>query len=90
MEPRLLWKSAPWEKICVKIIKEISKGKISAPALDLDLFLGQIQQVVSEAVNELVLVAKPCLYAKRWWTEDLTELRKNFIATRNIVRRYRR
>ena len=35
-------------------------------------------------------MAKPCLYAKRWWTEDLAELRKNFTAIKNIVRRYRR
>ena len=85
-----MWKSAPWEKIRVKITEEISKGKISAPPSDLDLFLGQIQQVVLEVVNKLVLVTKPYPGTKRWWIEDLTELRKNFTNAGNIARGYRR
>ena len=35
-------------------------------------------------------MAKPYPYTKRWWIEDLAELKKNFTATRNITRRYRR
>ena len=54
----------------------------------MDLFLSQIQQVVLGVVNEFVSVAKPCPYAKRWWTEDLTEFRRNYTAARNTARCY--
>ena len=35
-------------------------------------------------------MAKPCPYAKRWWSTDLSELRKEYTRARNVARRQRR
>jgi hypothetical protein len=46
--------------------------------------------VVLEAVNELTPKAKPSPYAKRWWTQDLTKLRRVYTYWRNRARAQRR
>ena len=40
---------------------------------------------VLEAVHALTPKAKPSLYAKRWWTTDLTQLRRIYIYWRNCT-----
>jgi hypothetical protein len=47
-------------------------------------------QVVQEAVNTLTPKAKPSLYAKRWWTQDITKLRQVYTYWRNRARVRRR
>jgi hypothetical protein len=46
--------------------------------------------VVQEAVGALTPKAKPSPYAKRWWTKDLTHLRRTYTHWRNKARIYRR
>ncbi|KAF4547145.1 Hypothetical protein D9617_57g029030 [Elsinoe fawcettii] len=47
-------------------------------------------QVVTDAVSTLTPRAEPSLYAKRWWTKDLTELRHVYTYWRNRERAQRR
>ena len=46
--------------------------------------------IVTEAMDKHVPKAKPSPYAKRWWTEDLSVLRKSYTRLRNQIRRRRR
>jgi hypothetical protein len=46
--------------------------------------------VVLEAVHALTPTAKPSPHAKRWWTTDLTQLRRVYTYWRNQARTQRR
>lgn len=46
--------------------------------------------VVLKAVHTLTLKAKPSLRRKRWWTADLTQLRRIYTYWRNQARSERR
>ncbi|KAJ0129750.1 RNA-directed DNA polymerase from mobile element jockey [Fusarium oxysporum f. sp. albedinis] len=48
------------------------------------------KKLVLEAIHELVPRAKPSPYAKRWWTADLTKLRRTYTFWRNLARARRR
>lgn len=86
--PRLLFKEAPWTKICEYLQKKLHQ--ISATPEDLDLYSTQIIDLLTKVIERLVLVAKPLVYTKRWWTEDLSGLRKTYARLRNLLRRKRR
>ncbi|KJZ72791.1 hypothetical protein HIM_07735 [Hirsutella minnesotensis 3608] len=47
-------------------------------------------QVVLGAIHELTPRARPSPYAKRWWTKDLTQLRRTYTFWRNQARTQRR
>ena len=47
-------------------------------------------EAVTEAVFELTPKAKPSPYAKRWWTTDLTQLRRSYTYWQNQARSQRR
>nr|OQO21204.1 hypothetical protein B0A51_14689 [Rachicladosporium sp. CCFEE 5018] len=47
-------------------------------------------KAVGDAVEELVPKAKPSPYAKRWWTKNLTHLRRSYTYCRNQARSRRR
>jgi hypothetical protein len=86
-QERLLLKNAPWKEINVRIAK----------ALDTIPPEGTVQQktdtlmsVVLEAVHALTPKARPSPYAKRWWTTDLTQLRRIYTYWRNRARSERR
>jgi hypothetical protein len=86
-QDRLLLKNAPWKDINARI----------ASALEITPGEGTVQQktdrlmlVVSEAVHALTPKAKPSPYAKRWWTTDLTQLRRIYTYWRNRARAERR
>lgn len=50
------------------------------------IFIDKINRVLEESV----LRAKESLYAKRWWTRDLSELRKECTRRRNRTTTLRR
>lgn len=50
----------------------------------------RLMEVVLDAIHELVPRAKPSPYAKRWWTADLTKLRRTYTFWRNLARARRR
>lgn len=61
--PRLLFKEAPWRKICEYFEKELYR--ISATPEDLDLYSTQIVDLLTNTVHKLIPVAKPSIYTKR-------------------------
>jgi hypothetical protein len=72
-EQRLLFKNAPGTAIRARITS----------ALDLAPTGGGVQQqtdrlmtAVNQAIHALTPKARPSPYAKRWWTTDLTQLRR--------------
>ncbi len=86
-QDRLLLKNAPWKEINARI----------ARALDATPSEGTVQQktdrlmsVVLEAVHALTPKARPSPHAKRWWTTDLTQLRRIYTYWRNRARTERR
>ncbi|KAF5227806.1 hypothetical protein FANTH_14671, partial [Fusarium anthophilum] len=50
----------------------------------------RLMDVVLDAIHDLVPRAKPSMYAKRWWTTDLTKLRRTYTFWRNLARARRR
>ncbi|KZL68744.1 reverse transcriptase, partial [Colletotrichum incanum] len=84
---RLLFKNAPWKEINARIER----------ALETTPGEGTVQQktdrlmaVVTEAIHALTPKAKPSPYSKRWWTTDLTQLRRIYTYWRNRARAERR
>lgn len=87
VEGRLLFKNAPWKDIRARIDSSLR----SAP------FGGSVQQqtdrlmtAVLEAVHAFTPKAKPSPYATRWWTTDLTQLRRVYTYWRSRARTERR
>lgn len=83
---RYLFSSAPWDKIRDKVRMEPTpNGAISADPSDLNQFTNQLIETVSKAIDIHVPKAKPSPYAKRWWTDELSALRKHCTVKRNGV-----
>ena len=60
------------------------------PGEDVNELLTQIMEAVLPAVNKHVPKAKPSPYAKRWWTKDLSQMRRDYSHYRNRARAARR
>jgi hypothetical protein len=86
-DSRLLFKNAPWNAI-----RERVKDKLTPLPWDDDVQTqtDRLMEVVLDAIHELVPRAKPSPYAKRWWTADLTKLRRTYTFWRNLARARRR
>ncbi|KDN69578.1 hypothetical protein CSUB01_12592, partial [Colletotrichum sublineola] len=86
-KPRLLFKNAPWKAINARIevaLQRVPTGGTVQQQTD------RLMSIVTEAVEALTPTAKPSRYAKRWWTEDLTQLRRIHTFWRNRARAERR
>ena len=70
----LLFYNAPWARICKQI--GFNTFRINASPDKVDDYTYQIISVVTEAIDMYVLETKACPYTKRWYTEDLSILRK--------------
>ncbi|KAK8000511.1 reverse transcriptase [Apiospora arundinis] len=79
-QERLLFKNAP---IAAALATTPTGGTVQQQT---DRLMG----VVLEAVHALTPKAKPSPYAKRWWTTDLTQLRRIYTYWRNRTRTERR
>jgi hypothetical protein len=88
-----LYKNADWERTKRRILDKIGDGSVLSRIVEPDLldfvassFTDQIEAVLEEEVPR----AKASLYAKRWWTEELSMLRDNLTLKRNRVISMRR
>jgi exonuclease III/ribonuclease HI len=86
-QDRLLLKNAPWKKINTRITTELD---LAPPGGSVQEQTDRLMSVVLEAVNALTPKARPSPYAKRWWTTDLTQLRRIYTYWRNRARAERR
>ena len=87
LEPRRLWKNAPWRQIRERVeagLHETPGGGNTQEQAN------RLMAVVQGAVMSLTPIAKPPPYAKRWWTRELTQLRRGYTRLRNQARAGRR
>jgi exonuclease III len=85
-QERLLLKNAPWKEINARIASSIGSPLAGTVQQKTD----RLMAAVSGAVHTLTPKAKPSPYAKRWWTSDLTQLRRIYTYWRNRARAERR
>lgn len=86
-QERLLLKNAPWKEIRARIANTLSATPMEGTVQQRT---DRLMSAVSEAVHSLTPKAQPSLYAKRWWTTDLAELRRIYTHWRNHTRTERR
>lgn len=86
-QERLLLKNAPWKEIRARIAAALDKTPDSRTVQQ---NTDRLMTAVLEAVHNLTPRAKPSPYAKRWWTSDLTQLRRIYTTWRNRARAERR
>lgn len=86
-QERLLLKNAPWKEINARIAKTLN-ARPSGGAVQTKT--DTLMSLVLEAVHALTPKATPSPYAKRWWTTDLTQLRRIYTCWRNRARSERR
>jgi ribonuclease HI len=86
-QERLLLKNAPWKEIRARIARTLDT---TPPGDTVQQKTDRLMAVVSEAVQALTPRARPSPYAKRWWTNDLTQLRQIYTYWRNRARSERR
>jgi exonuclease III len=84
---RLLFKNAPWKAIRERIAVALQGIPMSTGT---QAQTDQLMTIVLEAVYTLTPIAKPSPYAKRWWTTNLTNLRRAYTYQRNQARANRR
>ncbi|KAJ6436835.1 reverse transcriptase [Purpureocillium lavendulum] len=85
--PRLLFKNAPWNLIRARVEEGL---RALLRAADVQAQADQLMGVVLEAIYDLTPRAQPSPYSKRWWSGDLTRLRRAFTFWRNQARTQRR
>lgn len=86
-EQRLLFKNAPWTAIKTRISTTLRSHPVGG---SVQQQTDRLMTAVLEAVHALTPKAKPSKYAKRWWTMDLTQLRRIYTHWRNRARAHRR
>ncbi|KAK4058955.1 hypothetical protein Purlil1_14415 [Purpureocillium lilacinum] len=87
MPERLLLKNAPWNDINKRVAAALGKDPIEGTVQHQT---DRLMSVVLEAMHALTPKAKSCPHAKRWWTQDLTQLRQIHTYWRNRARASRR
>jgi len=88
--PRKLWKKTRWDLIKEGVTEELEIRPQPENPRDVDNYCQYITECIGPAIEKHVPVAKPSSYMKRWWTENLTELRKHYTYWRNKARASRR
>ena len=86
-EQKLLLKNAPWTAIKARIANALN---LVPAGRGVQQQTDRLMAAVVEAVHTLTPKAKPSPYAKRWWTRDLTQLRRVYTYWRNRARTERR
>ncbi|KAF6515789.1 hypothetical protein HZS61_004530 [Fusarium oxysporum f. sp. conglutinans] len=86
-EERLLFKNAPWKEINSRITDTLRSRPVGNTVQQKT---DRLMSAVLDAVQALTPRAKPSPYAKRWWTNDLTQLRHVYTYWRNRARAARR
>ena len=87
-QERYLLQKANW-----KAVRETVKQTLASspfPTADIEEMQQYIQHATEDALRQHCPRAKPSAYGKRWWTPDLTALRRNYTWTRNLARSRRR
>ncbi|KAM4056517.1 endonuclease-reverse transcriptase domain-containing protein [Hirsutella rhossiliensis] len=84
---RLLLRNAPWVAIAARVEDELRPLPWT---VGVQTQADQLMRVVTKVLHDLTPRAQPPPYAKRWWTKDLTRLRRTYTYWRNQARAQRR
>ena len=76
--PRRLYKNVDWKALSIYVQGSLPSIENINPWIHLDDFTSRLTKIVLESIELSVPIAKPSQYNKRWWTEDLSLLRKNY------------
>ena len=90
--PRMLPEKANWRQIGTEIqrkLKNLHLPEVATPD-DLDDVAETFQRIVVDVVHSNVPRAQPSPHAKRWWTAELSLLRRSLSSARNYVTTLRR
>ena len=74
----------------LEVKNQLSRIEKIDPITNLEEYTTELINIVLEGIEKSVPLAKPSPYNKRWWTEDLSQLRKRYTLFRNQARRQRR
>jgi hypothetical protein len=88
-----LYKDANWAEIRTVIGSLLGDGRRMRQITSTDTFeraIGAFETIINNTLEEHVPRAKESLYAKRWWSKELTLLRRNYTSKRNRVTILRR
>jgi hypothetical protein len=89
-EPRRLFRNTNWSRVLQVLQAEVERlPSISTTPVtpqQIDDFTQKLVLVVQETVFQFTPIAKPSPYSKRWWNQDLTQLKKAYTAIRNVAR----
>ena len=88
LRSRLLLRHAPWPRIQDAVRQDLTT--LPHEIRDLDQFTDNFLQVVTKAIQTYTPRTRPSPYTKRWWTADLTRLRRDYTYWRNQARSHRR
>lgn len=88
-EARLMIKHARWSKVREEALSMVQEDDL-VKYTDVDILAARITQIATEALEKHCPRTKPSPYAKRWWSADLTLLRKTYKSFRNVARSVRR
>ncbi|KJZ69719.1 hypothetical protein HIM_10888 [Hirsutella minnesotensis 3608] len=72
---RLLLRNAPWTAIAARVEDELRPLPWT---VGVQTQADQLMRVVTKVLQDLTPRAQPPPYAKRWWTKDLTRLRRMY------------
>ncbi|KAB2568601.1 putative RNA-directed DNA polymerase from transposon BS [Lasiodiplodia theobromae] len=89
LEAQYAFRSANWEAIRSDTRKRLAEEP-PPDGKDIESFADYLSKTVSAAVLRSVPKARPSPYVKKWWTADLTQLRRSFTYFRNQARGRRR
>jgi hypothetical protein len=85
-----LWKKANWTQISKGLEQALESRPQPEDPEDVNGYWRYIQELIAPLVERYVPLARPSSYAKRWWTEDLSQLRRDYTYWRNKLAKIRR
>jgi len=87
-QPKLLFRLAPWGKIRAMVHELLSVTPYEPTSVE--SCAARIINAVDFAIQTHCPVSKPSPYSKKWWTVDLTAMRRAYVNKRNGARASRR
>ncbi|KFY95020.1 hypothetical protein V500_02979, partial [Pseudogymnoascus sp. VKM F-4518 (FW-2643)] len=75
--------NADWEEIREALRDRLGPAPIPLNVAGLDQAASNLEATIQQILQETIPAAKPLPYSNRWWTQDLTQLRKRYHQARN-------
>jgi ribonuclease HI/exonuclease III len=82
-QQRRSYHMADWDKIRQEVRQQLQEAPPLYSASELDQAAEQLETTVQRVLQHAIPPPKPFPYAKRWWTYELTQLRREYNHRRN-------